>query len=572
MLLMAVAAAFGQEAKVKRVEPSPMDLSASKYQRLDLNGKACALVRVEVLADDVEFFGDVVNPVEHKTGDYWVYMPGGSKMLQIKSRSFLPLFISFDDYGIKALQPMVTYVITLSLPAGAMQQQSATAGRNYLVMNVSPANAKVTVEGVEREVRDGKVKTLLRHGTYSYHVEAPGYLPEDGRVNVGSDRAELTVALRSTKGTLAVSTTTPGTEIYVNGDRMGVGSWSGEMFPDTYAIEGRLAGHRNAEQVVTVATGQTATVTLPALIPITGSLNIDYEPVGASITIDGTASGTTPAVIDNLLVGTHSVTIAADGHTPQTLTATISESEMATLTGALTKAAAKAATNLKSFRDQTSKKYGYKDENGNIVIPAKYDDALDFSDGLALVKFKGKCGFIDKTDKLVIPAKYDSAWPFSDGLALVEINGKYGFIDKTDKLVIPAKYDSAWPFSEGLALVKIKGKYGFIDKAGKQVTPVKYDDAWSFSDGLALVKIKGKCGFIDKAGKQVTPVKYDDAWSFSDGLALVKIKGKYGFIDKTDKLVIPAKYDDAWWFKNGKAKVTLNGREFYIDKNGNEVK
>ncbi len=535
MLLMAVAAAFGQEAKVKRVEPSPMDLSASKYQRLDLNGKACALVRVEVLADDVEFFGDVVNPVEHKTGDYWVYMPGGSKMLQIKSRSFLPLFINFDDYGIKALQPMVTYVITLSLPAGAVQQQSATSGRNYLVMNVSPANAKVTVEGVEREVRDGKVKTLLRHGTYSYHVEAPGYLPEDGRVNVGSDRAELTVALRSTKGTLAVSTTTPGTEIYVNGDRMGVGSWNGEMFPDTYAIEGRLPGHRNAEQVVTVATGQTATVTLPALIPITGSLNIDYEPVGASITIDGAARGTTPAVIDNLLVGTHSVTIADDGHTPQTLTATISESEMATLTGALTKA----ATELKPFGDQTTGKTGYKDENGNIVIPAKYDFAGPFSEGLAAVKINGKWGFIDKTDKLVIPAKYDAAWSFLEGLARVRINGKFGFIDKTDKLVIPAKYDAVSDFYDGLALVEINGKYGFIDKADKLVIPAKYDDAWSFSEGLVRVQINGK----------------------------------WGFIDKTDKVVIPAIYDYVWDdFKNGKARVELNGREFYIDKNGNEVK
>lgn len=187
---------------------------------------------------------------------------------------------------------------------------------------------------------------------------------------------------------------------------MGVGSWSGEMFPDTYAIEGRLPGYRNAEQVVTVATGQTATVTLPALMPITGSLNIDYEPVGASISIDGTARGTTPAVIDNLLVGTHSVTIAADGHTPQTLTATISESEMATLTGALTKA----ATNLIRFRDQTTKKWGYKDENGNIVIPAKYDEAWSFSEGLAHVKINGKWGFIDKTDKLVIPAKYDKVF------------------------------------------------------------------------------------------------------------------------------------------------------------------
>lgn len=534
MLLMAVAAAKAQEAKVKRVEPSPMDLSASKYQRLDLNGKACALVRVEVLADDVEFFGDVVNPVEHKTGDYWVYMPGGSKMLQIKSRSFLPLFINFDDYGIKALQPMVTYVITLSLPAGAVQQQSATSGRNYLVMNVSPANAKVTVEGVEREVRDGKVKTLLRHGTYSYHVEAPGYLPEDGRVNVGSDRAELTVALRSTKGTLAVSTTTPGTEIYVNGDRMGVGSWSGEMFPDTYAIEGRLPGYRNAEQVVTVATGQTATVTLPALMPITGSLNIDYEPVGASISIDGTARGTTPAVIDNLLVGTHSVTIAADGHTPQTLTATISESEMATLTGALTKA----ATNLIRFRDQTTKKWGYKDENGNIVIPAKYDEA----------------------------------WSFSEGLAHVKINGKWGFIDKTDKLVIPAKYDKVFFFTEDLARVYINGKCGFIDKNGKMVIPAKYDEARAFSEGLAGVRIKNKWGFIDKNRNIAIPAKYDDIMGFSEGLAPVEIDWEWGFIDKTDKLVIPAKYDYAWWFQNGKARVGLNGREFYIDKNGNEVK
>ena len=271
------------------------------------------------------------------------------------------------------------------------------------------------------------------------------------------------------------------------------------MFPDTYAIEGRLAGHRNAEQVVTVATGQTATVTLPALIPITGSLNIDYEPVGASITIDGTASGTTPAVIDNLLVGTHSVTIAADCHTPQTLTATISDSEMATLTGSLTKA----ATNLIRFHDQTSKKYGYKDENGNIVIPAKYDDALDFSDGLALVKFKGKCGFIDKTDKLVIPAKYDSAWPFSEGLALVKIKGKYGFIDKAGKQVTPVKYDDAWSFSDGLALVKIKGKYGFIDKTDKLVIPAKYDDAWWFKNGKAKVTLNGREFYIDKNGNEV---------------------------------------------------------------------
>ncbi len=564
---MLAAVAVAQEATVKRVEMTPTDLSASKYVRTDNNGEPCALVRVEVIADNVEFFGNVIQPVEHKTGDYWVYMTGGTKMLQIKSPSFLPLMINFADYGIDALIPKMTYVITLSLPAAAApQQQSATSGRNYLIMNISPANAKVTVDGAEREVRDGKVKTLLRHGTYTYHVEAPGYLPEDGQVTVGSDRAERTVTLRSTKGTLAVNTTTPSTEIYVNGERVGTGSWRGEMFPDTYAVEGRLAGHRNAEQLVTLTTGQTATITLPALTPILGSLNVDYEPIGASISIDGTTRGTTPAVFDNLLIGSHSVTIAADGFDPQTLTATVTEGQLTDLTGKLT---AKEKVNYERFYQNG--KYGFKNEKGNIVIPAKYDDAAYFSEGLARVKVNGKSGFIDKNNNMVIPAKYDDADFFSEGLAGVRINEKWGFIDENDNLVIPAKYDLINIFSEGLAEVNVNGKSGFIDKNNNLVIPVKYDNVHYFSEGLAVVEINEKWGFIDRNDNMVIPAKYDYADSFSEGLAGVRINEKWGFIDKNNNMVIPAKYDDAFNFSEGLATVYINGKTGFINKNDNFV-
>ena len=568
---MLAAVAVAQEATVKRVEMTPNDLSGSKYTRFDNNGEPCALVRVEVIADNVEFFGNVIQPVEHKTGDYWVYMTGGTKMLQIKSPSFLPLMINFADYGIDALIPKMTYVITLSLPAAAApQQQSATSGRNYLIMNVSPANAKVTVDGAEREVRDGKVKTLLRHGTYAYHVEAPGYLPEDGQVTVGSDRAERTVTLRSTKGTLAVSTTTPSTEIYVNGERVGTGSWRGELFPDTYAVEGRLAGYRNAElsatvttgqttnvtipalssvtgtlsiksttpsteiyvngerkgtgswnssmypdtyviegrlpshrtveQVVTVSTGQTATITLPALTPILGSLNVDYEPMGASISIDGTARGTTPAVFDNLLVGSHSVTIAADGFAPQTLTATVTEGQLTDLTGKLTEPSNE-EVNYKKFNKKG--KYGFKNEKGKVVIPAKYNWAWDFSEGLASVKINGKWGFIDKNDNMAIPEKYDDACSFSEGLAPVRVNGKWGYIDSNDIMVIPAKYDNAGIFSEGLVPVSVNGKWGYINKKGNMMIRAIYDIAFSFIDGKATVFLNGREFKIDKNGNEV---------------------------------------------------------------------
>ena len=218
-------------------------------------------------------------------------------------------------------------------------------------------------------------------------------------------------------------------------------------------------------------------------------------------------------------------------------------------------------------------RYGYKlKSSGEVVIPLRYDDASDFSEGLALVEFEGKLGFIDKTGQRDWSTPvYDVIESFSEGITLVESMGKYGFIDKTvGKVVIPMKYDKGW-FNEGLAMVKLYGKWGFIDKTGNEIIPLKYDDASPFSEGLARVKLYGKWGFIDKTGNEITPLKYDDASPFSEGLAKVESNGKWGFIDKTGKEVIPLKYHDANSFSEGLAKVKLYREIFYIDKNGNRI-
>jgi hypothetical protein len=73
-------------------------------------------------------------------------------------------------------------------------------------------------------------------------------------------------------------------------------------------------------------------------------------------------------------------------------------------------------------------KYGYKDEKGNVVIPAKLDSALFFSEGLAgvgrgdvLYPPSMKYGYIDEKGELVIDYKYNFVDFFSEGLALVSI-------------------------------------------------------------------------------------------------------------------------------------------------------
>lgn len=63
-------------------------------------------------------------------------------------------------------------------------------------------------------------------------------------------------------------------------------------------------------------------------------------------------------------------------------------------------------------------------------MPFKYDDAGNFSEGLAVVRLNDDIGFINKSGEIVIPLKYDAAGDFREGLAPVELNGKWGFISR----------------------------------------------------------------------------------------------------------------------------------------------
>ena len=117
----------------------------------------------------------------------------------------------------------------------------------------------------------------------------------------------------------------------------------------------------------------------------------------------------------------------------------------------------------------------------------------------------GLYGF-KKDGAVVIPAKYNFADSFSEGLARVELYGKWSYIDKSGKEVIQLKYDVVGDFSEGLAAVKLNGKWGYINKSGKEVIPLKYDSAYYFSNGQASAILNGEWGYIDKQGN-FTPNK-----------------------------------------------------------------
>lgn len=110
-------------------------------------------------------------------------------------------------------------------------------------------------------------------------------------------------------------------------------------------------------------------------------------------------------------------------------------------------------------------KWGYRLLEDWAIQP-RFEEAGDFSEGIAPVKLGGKWGFIGKDGKSVIPYKYEFAAPLRGGLARVAQMGKYGFIDKNGEVVIPYKYAYALDFEKGLAAVRIGAKIAYVDKTG----------------------------------------------------------------------------------------------------------
>lgn len=265
-------------------------------------------------------------------------------------------------------------------------------------------------------------------------------------------------------------------------------------------------------------------------------------------------------------------------------------------------------------------KIGFANTEGKVAVPAQYEKVLDFSEGLAAVRFdtdSANCwGYIDKEGNTVIGPSYSTARSFNEGLAAVEWTNDSadqpgsdgGYIDKTGKLVIHGQgkldLNKAWiwdgivypksNFSGGVAFVwySIAGeengynasKYTLaaLDKSGNPTwvgDPTQFTSGGIicdslFGDGLMCAQqADGTFCFVGTDGKilDVAMPFYSAYMPFSEGLCAVREKdtGVYWYIDKTGAMVGSKGFEKAYPFINGYGYVQdEDGSEYYIDKTG----
>ena len=193
-----------------------------------------------------------------------------------------------------------------------------------------PQGAKVFLDGEDT----GKVTPCtigeIASGRCDIRLRLKDYAPASQSVTVTEGMtASVNVTLEARFAHVTINSL-PGAAIKVNGAEVGSGSYSNNMAEGIYDIEASLAGHRPVTKQIEVIVGVPQTIELRPT-PIYGMLDVNSNPMGANITINGKSYGDTPTSIENLLVGDYDVVLTKPGYASVSQRVTVSENASASV-------------------------------------------------------------------------------------------------------------------------------------------------------------------------------------------------------------------------------------------------
>lgn len=142
------------------------------------------------------------------------------------------------------------------------------------------------------------------------------------------------------------------------------------------------------------------------------------------------------------------------------------------------------------------------------------------SDGDSLAVYctndEHKRGYFNRfTGEVAVPAQYDKAWIFSEGVACVLENGTLKFIGHDGKTVIDKRFPymhciDDYCFHNGLCLMQgDNGHIGLIDRNGEWKVEPNYSYIGYESKGFWLIQdLKGLQGLLRADGEPFMPIEY----------------------------------------------------------------
>ncbi len=179
-----------------------------------------------------------------------------------------------------------------------------------LSVSTIPDKATVTCDGV---LRDETPMTIsgLRPGTHLVSVEKQGYLPARRTVTlVAGQRSALEIPLERVLGLILIKSIPDGADIEIAGAHRGKAPLLiTDLVPGKYRVKASSAGYLSRDVEVEVE-NRIPKMVLVSLASDSAMLNINSEPAGATVTVNGLSKGTTPCKLDRLPAGDNEVVVS----------------------------------------------------------------------------------------------------------------------------------------------------------------------------------------------------------------------------------------------------------------------
>lgn len=174
---------------------------------------------------------------------------------------------------------------------------------------------------------------------------------------------------------------------------------------------------------------------------------------------------------------------------------------------------------LLSFKKDMGEKYGFIDEDGNVVIKPQFTYAQDFSEGRSVVNVSGNImnnyGVIDKEGNYIITPKYNDIILLGENRVAVGVA-----IDKTS------------PF--------IGSKYAIADTKGNILTDFIYYGVSNYKNGIASAYDDKNTFFIDKESNKIENlpiVEGSGTLAVENELIKAYVDYKISYFDKEGNLI-----------------------------------
>ena len=224
---------------------------------------------------------------------------------------------------------------------------------------------------------------------------------------------------------------------------------------------------------------------------------------------------------------------------------------------------------LACFSTVKEQKRGYFNRfTGEVVIPAQYQKAWIFSEGLACVYDKGVLHFIDHKGQTLMGRGFPYTeriddYCFHNGLCqMVGDNNRIGLIDKQGNWVVsPEFYEMAYD-TKGFWLVQdCDWNYGLLDVKGQMLLPIEYDNITIHHEDSCIFvcrldhlnqvldfecNIINPCNFDEVEKMEYSTDEYDEEGTLKSATANClryrTIDWHYGLMDRKGNMITPPSY------------------------------